>query len=85
MHHESVSTKQKKLLESILERRDPDLLTYLDTPLHMCQENVKERIEDCALQEFLDNLDENSEPNQRGLDADDLVYDLQRILWPERW
>ncbi len=76
-----LSQEMKKLLEEIVRSRRPDLLGLLDLPQDTkLTEEQREDLRLAVADELLETgLQENDEPNQRGLLLDDLIARLGHL------
>ena len=73
---------QHARLVALVERRAPDLRPIAAHAVNQrwLSDSEAEALSDVALQEFLDHLGPDDEPDQEGVDADDLlgVIEMQR-------
>ena len=80
-----LSETEFALLREVVARQDSDLLPVVDEAVgvRLLSANEVRHLSDALLAEFLESLDENSEPSAHGKAVDGVIGRLQRL--GERW
>jgi hypothetical protein len=75
-----LSTQMAELLSEVIKKRCPHLTSLLDSPRHIeLTDSQRDELQEAVGDEFLETgLEENDEPNKRGLLLEDLIGRLRR-------